>query len=224
MSTKFVGAFVVLWVGLSTVFRLLILWSDNGFPLTQLAKQFLCRTVCLIILPVIIYVGFFAIHLAVLNRSGPGDGFYSSAFQSMLIGNSLNNATMPGEVAYGSMIALKSTKGNGAYLHSHVHLYPSSTDETGPHQQVTCYSHKDDNNIWMLKKVDEEVPVGGVQKVELLKNGDLFRLTHVVTGRNLHAHKIAAPVTRHHFQVRSCLYKLTLILQHIPTVGFCACG
>lgn len=30
-----------------------------------------------------------------LSRSGPGDGFFSSAFQSRLIGNNLHNATMP---------------------------------------------------------------------------------------------------------------------------------
>lgn len=30
-----------------------------------------------------------------LLRSGPGDGFFSSAFQSRLIGNNLHNATMP---------------------------------------------------------------------------------------------------------------------------------
>lgn len=28
-------------------------------------------------------------------NSGPGDGFFSSAFQSRLIGNNLHNASMP---------------------------------------------------------------------------------------------------------------------------------
>lgn len=41
------------------------------------------------------YVGFFYIHLFILNKSGNGDGFYSSAFQSKLLGNSLHNASMP---------------------------------------------------------------------------------------------------------------------------------
>ena len=70
---------------------------------------------------------FFFIHLTVLNHSGNGDGFYSSAFQSRLIGNSLYNASMPKEVAYGALITLKNHKTGGGYLHSHYHLYPKGS-------------------------------------------------------------------------------------------------
>lgn len=59
-----------------------------------------------------------------LNRSGNGDGFYSSAFQSQLIGNSLHNASMPRQVAYGAIVTLKNHRTGGGYLHSHYHLYP----------------------------------------------------------------------------------------------------
>lgn len=37
--------------------------------------------------------------------------------------------------------------------------------------------------------------------VELVKNGDLIRLEHVPTGRNLHSHREQAPVTKRHHQV-----------------------
>lgn len=37
--------------------------------------------------------------------------------------------------------------------------------------------------------------------VDLVKNGDLVRLEHVPTGRNLHAHREPAPLTTRHFQV-----------------------
>lgn len=60
----------------------------------------------------------------ILNHSGNGDGFYSSAFQSRLIGNSLYNASMPREVAYGAIVTIKNHKTGGGYLHSHYHLYP----------------------------------------------------------------------------------------------------
>lgn len=59
-----------------------------------------------------------------LFTSGNGDGFYSSAFQSQLIGNSLHNASMPRQVAYGAVITLKNHRTGGGYLHSHYHLYP----------------------------------------------------------------------------------------------------
>lgn len=58
-------------------------------------KHFVARFICLIILPILVYFGFFYIHLLILNKSGNGDGFYSSAFQSKLQGNSLHNASMP---------------------------------------------------------------------------------------------------------------------------------
>lgn len=67
---------------------------------------------------------FFYIHLNVLNRSGTGDGFYSSAFQSRLIGNSLYNVSMPRDVSYGAIVTIKNHKTGGGYLHSHCHLYP----------------------------------------------------------------------------------------------------
>lgn len=90
----------------------------------EIVKQFIGRAVTLIVWPVILYMIFFYIHLEVLNRSGNGDGFYSSAFQSQLIGNSLHNVTMPRQVAYGSRVTLKNHKTGGGYLHSHYHLYP----------------------------------------------------------------------------------------------------
>lgn len=56
--------------------------------------------------------------------SGSGDGFYSSEFQSLLKGNSLHNATMPRQLAYGATITLKNHRTGGGYLHSHWHIYP----------------------------------------------------------------------------------------------------
>lgn len=114
-------------------------------------KHFVARFVCLIILPILVYVGFFYIHLFILNKSGNGDGFYSSAFQSKLQGNSLHNASMPKgccvhiyiysfflmklkflfyniilDVSFGAIITLKNHRTGGGYLHSHWHLYPEN--------------------------------------------------------------------------------------------------
>ena len=58
-------------------------------------KHFLARAACLIALPVVLYMAIFAVHLRVLYLTGPGDGFFSSAFQTHLQGNVLNNATTP---------------------------------------------------------------------------------------------------------------------------------
>jgi len=102
-------------------------------------------------------VGIFYIHLTLLNQTGPGDGFYSSAYQislkgiifhdftvqfflvlssvnfTMIIlfkGNYLHSASTPKEVAYGAILSLKNAITSGGYLHSHDHLYPVGVGAT----------------------------------------------------------------------------------------------
>ena len=62
---------------------------------TYTIKHLLARALCLIVLPVVLYLAIFYVHLSVLNRSGPGDGFFSSAFQVGLEGNDLHTANTP---------------------------------------------------------------------------------------------------------------------------------
>nr|XP_003705238.1 PREDICTED: protein O-mannosyl-transferase 2 isoform X1 [Megachile rotundata]XP_012145078.1 PREDICTED: protein O-mannosyl-transferase 2 isoform X1 [Megachile rotundata]XP_012145079.1 PREDICTED: protein O-mannosyl-transferase 2 isoform X1 [Megachile rotundata] len=196
MSVKFVGLFVVLLVGLHTAFELWRELGDLTKPITYVVKHLVARCMCLILLPILLYMLFFYIHLTVLNKSGSGDGFYSSEFQSLLEGNSLYNATMPRQLAYGATITLKNHRTGGGYLHSHWHLYPEGVGAR--QQQITTYSHKDDNNLWLIKMFDtDDIPVEPV----LVKHGDLVRLEHVITHRNLHSHKEIAPISKKHYQV-----------------------
>ncbi|XP_071042125.1 protein O-mannosyl-transferase 2 isoform X3 [Parasteatoda tepidariorum] len=200
ISVKFVGLFVVLLVGIHTLYDLWNILGNLNTPITQVIKHFTARAVCLILLPAILYVTFFYIHLKTLYKSGSGDGFFSSAFQSQLEGNSLYHAHMPKDVAYGAIVTLKNHRTGGGYLHSHWHLYPESVGAR--QQQVTAYSHKDENNKWLIKKYDSEpVPITKNSPIELVSNGDLIRFEHVITRRNLHSHKEAAPITKRHQQV-----------------------
>ncbi|XP_018402294.1 PREDICTED: protein O-mannosyl-transferase 2 [Cyphomyrmex costatus] len=196
ISVKFVGLFVVLLVGLYTVYELWRELGDLSKPISYVGKHLLARCFCLILLPVLLYMLFFYIHLSVLNKSGSGDGFYSSEFQSLLRGNSLYNATMPRQLAYGATITLKNHRTGGGYLHSHWHLYPEGIGAR--QQQITTYSHKDDNNLWLVKKFDMDVIS---PEPELVKHGDLVRLEHITTRRNLHSHKEIAPISKKHYQV-----------------------
>ncbi|XP_069592024.1 protein O-mannosyl-transferase 2 isoform X8 [Ranitomeya imitator] len=157
------------------------------------------RVLCLILLPLALYALTFVVHFAVLNRSGPGDGFFSSAFQSRLIGNNLHNSSMPEYLAYGSVITLKNVRTAAGYLHSHWHLYPEGVGAR--QQQVTTYSHKDPNNLWMVKKHNAEYGNDSDSALEFVHHGDLIRLEHKATGRNLHSHQREAPLTKKHLQV-----------------------
>ncbi|GJQ78343.1 hypothetical protein Trydic_g22172 [Trypoxylus dichotomus] len=195
ISVKFVGLFAVLLIGIITIADLWEILGDLSKPFIITIRHLLARTAFLIIWPICLYMIFFYIHLAVLNRSGNGDGFYSSAFQSQLIGNSLHNASMPREVAYGAVITIKNHRTGGGYLHSHYHLYPEGVGAR--QQQITTYTHKDDNNKWLIKKYNTDKSDG----IHIVRSGDLIRLEHIPTRRNLHSHKEHAPITKKHFQV-----------------------
>ena len=58
-------------------------------------KHFLARALCLIVWPISIYIAIFAFHFFILSHSGNGDGFFSSEFQSTLVGNELHDHRIP---------------------------------------------------------------------------------------------------------------------------------
>lgn len=62
---------------------------------TYTVKHFLARALCLIALPVALYVAIFYVHLRILHLGGEEDEFYSSAFQVSLKGNMFHNSTGP---------------------------------------------------------------------------------------------------------------------------------
>ncbi|XP_028396136.1 protein O-mannosyl-transferase 2-like isoform X2 [Dendronephthya gigantea] len=198
-SCKWVGLFVILWAGFATVADLWEMLGDLSTSLVTVAKHFMARALCLIALPAVVYLFWFAVHFSILRSSGPGDGFFSSAFQSTLKGNELFKSSFPEHLAYGSVVTLKNNRPGGALLHSHHHLYP---EEHPPvQQQVTGYSHKDPNNDWLVKKSSEPYNPDG--PVEYVKHNDIIRLEHVPTKRNLHSHPVKAPLSQNQYQV-SC--------------------
>jgi len=194
-SVKFVGLFIVATVGLRTAYDLWILLGDYNQSICYFLKHLFARILCLIVLPILLYTSFFYIHLKTLNRTGNGDGFYSSSFQSQLIGNSLHNSSWPAHLAYGAEVTIKNNRIGGAYLHSHWHLYPEGVG--AKQQQVTTYSHKDSNNRWIVKHGVESQRPDDI----FVRDGDLIRLEHIMTKRNLHSHFELAPITKRHFQV-----------------------
>eukprot|EP00118_Oscarella_pearsei_P008995 m.49212 g.49212 ORF g.49212 m.49212 type:complete len:704 (+) comp33965_c0_seq3:46-2157(+) len=198
-SVKFVGLFVILLVGLYIIWDLWDLMGDMSNSLTVVAIHFMARAFCLIVLPAMIYLTFFAVHFHILNKSGPGDAFFSSAFQSTLQGNELFNSEVPEYVAYGSRITLKNHRSGGGLLHSHPHIFPEGVGVM--QQQVTAYSHKDENNVFLVKKAEASPDPDPDAPPELVHSGDTVRLEHIMTKRNLHSHVVQAPVTVRHFQV-----------------------
>lgn len=108
------------------------------------------------------------------------------------------------EIAYDSRLTFKNAGYGGGLLHSHVQTYPEGSKQ----QQVTCYHHKDDNNHWTIRPprtYDSSLYENPEDEsfIRFVKDGDLIRLQHTSTGRNLHSHPVAAPVTTGQWEV-SC--------------------
>ncbi|XP_062037611.1 protein O-mannosyl-transferase 2 isoform X5 [Lepus europaeus] len=177
LGVKFVGLFIILQVGLNTIADLWHLFGDLSISLMTVGKHLTARILCLIVLPLALYTAIFAVHITVLNKSGPGDGFFSSAFQARLSGNNLHNASIPEHLAYGSVITVKNLRMAIGYLHSHPHLYPEGVGAR--QQQVTTYLHKDYNNLWIIKKHNTDSdPLDPSFPVEFVRHGDIIRLEH----------------------------------------------
>ena len=153
----------------------------------------------LIVIPFLIYLLSFALHFAILDRTGPGDAQMSSLFQANLKGTEVGKDS-PLEIALGSRATIKNMGYGGGLLHSHVQTYPEGSGQ----QQVTCYHHKDANNDWFFypNRRDDDYDVDS-PVLRFPGDGDYVRLIHAQTGRNLHTHEIQAPVTKSHKEVSS---------------------
>jgi len=151
-----------------------------------------------------VYMFSFVLHFAILENSGPGDAQMSSLFQANLRGTEVGKDS-PLEIAYGSRATIKNMGYGGGLLHSHVQTYPEGSMQ----QQITCYHHKDANNEWWFYPNRDEPDYDATAEPKFVKNGDVIRLIHSQTGRNLHSHEVAAPITKAHKEV-SCYGNTTV--------------
>lgn len=61
-------------------------------------------------------------------------------------------------------------------------------------QQVTCYSFKDVNNWWIVKR-PEHASLAVASPPDVVRHGELVQLLHGITSRALNSHDVAAPVS-----------------------------
>ncbi|CAI7648912.1 unnamed protein product [Penicillium glandicola] len=195
---KWVGFFCTTLVGLYTIDDLWNKFGDLKMPRAVLAKHLVARVVGLIVIPILVYMFSFYLHFLVLANSGPGDAQMSSLFQANLQGTEVGRDS-PLELAIGSRVTLKNMGYGGGLLHSHVQTFPEGSMQ----QQVTCYHHKDANNDWFIYPNRQEPDYDATADLRFVGDGDVIRLIHGQTGRNLHSHAIPAPITKSHHEVSS---------------------
>jgi hypothetical protein len=80
----------------------------------------------------------------------------------------------------------------GRTLHSHAHNY--GHPGTSGQQQVTAFEGADDNDLWRIKGPHGQPE--GYRQGQPVRHGEVVRLEHVLTRRNLHSHAgIPSPCT-----------------------------
>ncbi|XP_014248084.1 protein O-mannosyltransferase 1 [Cimex lectularius] len=206
LCVKYVGFF-------SLALGVTLMWMDfwRLLPRKDLTDRILIfqgafRWLLSLIIPAVVYVSVFYVHLILLYKAGPHDSVMTSAFQASLEGG-LASITkgQPLEVAHGSQITLRHTHGKACWLHSHNAVYPLRyPDKRGSshQQQVTCYTFKDLNNWWIVTRPNEANLVVSTPP-DAIKHGDIIQLVHGMTGRSLNSHDVSGPMSPHNQEV-SC--------------------
>lgn len=143
VSCKWVGLFTIATIGTSTLKGLWELWGNTRVPTSVFVRHFGARALCLIVLPVTVYLLMFRIHFHILPNSGEGDGFMSPEFQQTLDGHTSINTPVGKfsytflqifhlillslDIAFGSKVFIRHVATRGGYLHSHPHNYPTGS-------------------------------------------------------------------------------------------------
>lgn len=191
ISTKYVGVFTFFSVGLSVLVNLWQLLDIKAdLSLKRFTKHFIHRLNGLILVPFVIYLFWFWVHFAILNKSGPGDDFMSSKFQETLGESPLFRQAK--QVNYYDIITLKH-KDTDVFLHSHISRYPLRYDDgrvSSQGQQITGYLYEDFNNQWEILPT-KELPTRLGNPVRM---DDIIRLRHIGTDTFLLAHDVASPL------------------------------
>lgn len=206
LCVKYIGMFSIL---LAVYIMARDFWNMLGNSAISDAKlwlHFMCRSAVTVVVPTCIYLGVFYVHLNTLTKAGPHDNIMTSAFQASLEGG-LASITkgQPLAVVHGSQVTLRHTHGRACWLHSHPHVYPIKYPDgrgSSHQQQVTCYSFKDVNNWWIVKRPDiKDIVVS--EPPDQIKHGDIVQLIHGMTSRALNSHDVASPMSPQHQEV-SC--------------------
>lgn len=205
-STKMVGLLITILLGLYTIYDLMlktyqVLAKESKYSKSAYIVDWLVRGFTLIVLPLTIYLASFRLHFFLLNHGGTEDGGVSTLMQANFKDSSILRG--PRSVAYGSFITVRSQGLMPHLLHSHDHTYPEGSQQ----QQVTTYSHKDDNNWFMIdysaseeqgatffRELDEANTTKTLKKFEVpprsIADGDTVRIFHNMTGKCLRSHVV----------------------------------
>lgn len=197
LSSKWVGLFTLIWIGLSCAGHMWFLIGDLRVSPCAIVKHAAARATMLLGIPAVIYLFCFSLHFQVLPNEGPGSAFMTSAFRAGLRGSPVPKSTTA-QVGYGSIVSIRHLNTQGGYLHSHNHLYPAGSKQ----QQITLYPHIDVNNEWLIEPYNMSIP----DEFTPITDGTKIRLKHIMTHKRLHSHDEKPPVSERDWQKEVSCY------------------
>uniref|UniRef100_A0A6A7G6J1 Protein O-mannosyl-transferase 2 n=1 Tax=Hirondellea gigas TaxID=1518452 RepID=A0A6A7G6J1_9CRUS len=205
VSVKFVGLFMVAVVGLYTVQSL---WDILAYAsLVEMFYHIMARTMCLIILPIVIYMGCFIIHDSLLisnnAKQDPGEfhlSHFTPGFQMNIANTALHGISQPLVVTYGANTTIRSITRGGGFLSTMNNTYPSKHD---PNQKQVVFSGRTKSFISLLQirfpLDDPDLPDGYYSgDPEIVQHLDIVRLYSPWSNKFLACNKSQATVVTVH--------------------------
>lgn len=189
VSTKWIGGATIVWVGLLSLQQLWYLFGDIEVSNAKLTRHVLSRISFLLMSPIVIYLGAFAIHILLLNQTTEASSLLSTHFQRTMSGNRVYD--LPRYVTGGSTVTIRHADSMGGFLHSHPYPYKSGSGN----QQVTVFDYDDYNNEWIIEPL---MDIRG--KDRRLKGETLIRLRHKNTGALLRVDDFKAPISEQDYE------------------------
>ena len=111
----------------SSHFGLWRVWCNTLIPLKDIAKAFLARALCLILIPVVVYISTFWVHFRLLNEFSPTAASFTLQFQQNFAEGRIPRQNGP-VLLWIDNFAETRSQDNPGYLHSHDALYPSEVN------------------------------------------------------------------------------------------------
>ncbi|KAK3839713.1 MAG: Dolichyl-phosphate-mannose-protein mannosyltransferase-domain-containing protein [Linnemannia gamsii] len=197
-SVKWVGSFTIVTIGLCVLKYLQESRKHLYLSTRDFSKQITALSLCLIVLPVLLYMGLYAIDFQLLSNSGLGDSWVSPQFRMTLKGHDVEPVMT--DIAWQSKIHIRHANSNGGWVHSTPGEY--ARDGTID-QAIQLVEWDDDLTCWQVhpsdttardrqskNHIDREKNPTSVAFDGYIYDGDLVRLRHCYTKVALSVHNL----------------------------------
>ncbi|KAF9920210.1 hypothetical protein FBU30_009989 [Linnemannia zychae] len=144
-SVKWVGFFTIATIGLCVLKYLQECRTHLYITTKDFSKQFTALFLCLLVLPIALYVGLHVIDFRLLSKSGSGNAWVSPQFQMTLKGHDV--LPVMADIAYDSKVHIRHANTNGGWVHTMPGEY---VREASKDQAIQLVEWDDELTCWQI--------------------------------------------------------------------------